>query len=338
MSLLSKNRKKVTDTIRLPYHLFFCVVLIYCLPLLCDYIHEEAPPIRIQGQITALQEYATEKEGIDVDIESVRYYPGGEVAAHVLGYTGEMNDVELAKRRADGYRLGDVTGKMGLEVTLELTSYTEQIVRLPKIGRHIIAQFDDEGVVVYQAYRPAIGEFAATHGYFGGEFSFSRMSWIKPNFLWMMYRSGWGQKKGQEVVLAVKIKREAFDTILAAAVCSGYESDLYPTEEDWKHAVNRSDVRLQWDPDHSPTGGKLARKAIQLGLRGDALAAYAREWIISIEDISEFVCEQRHNLGDFNKLVVPSETIYPVVHPDTISRLQLSTLEISTQVKSYSIY
>jgi hypothetical protein len=45
------------------------------------------------------------------------------------------------------------------------TSYTEQIVRLPKIGRQIIAQFDDEGVVVYQAYRPAIGEFAATHGY-----------------------------------------------------------------------------------------------------------------------------------------------------------------------------
>ena len=42
------------------------------------------------------------------------------------------------------------------------TTYTEQITRLPKIGRHIVAQFDDEGVVVYQAYRPAIGEFAIT--------------------------------------------------------------------------------------------------------------------------------------------------------------------------------
>jgi Domain of unknown function (DUF4291) len=206
------------------------------------------------------------------------------------------------------------------------TSYAEQIVRLPKTGRHIIAQFDDEGIVVYQAYRPAIGEFAATHGYFGGEFSLSRMSWIKPNFLWMMYRSGWGQKEGQEVVLAVKIRREAFDTILAAAVCSGYESDLYPTEKDWKHAVNRSDVRLQWDPDHSPAGGKLTRKAIQLGLRGDILAAYAREWIIWIEDISEFVREQHQNLWDFNKLIVPSETIYPVVDPNTISRLQINYL------------
>ena len=58
------------------------------------------------------------------------------------------------------------------------------------------------------------------------------MSWIKPNFLWMMYRSGWGQKEGQEVVLAVKIKRAAFDTILAHAVRSKHNPDLYPTEKE----------------------------------------------------------------------------------------------------------
>ena len=72
-----------------------------------------------EAQITALQEYGADKEGIDVDIESVRFYPGGQLAAHVLGYTGEMNEKELAKRRPQGYRLGDVTGKMGLEYTLE---------------------------------------------------------------------------------------------------------------------------------------------------------------------------------------------------------------------------
>jgi Domain of unknown function (DUF4291) len=209
---------------------------------------------------------------------------------------------------------------------LHTTSYTEQITKLPKIGRHIVAQFDEEGVIVYQAYRPAIGNFAATHGYLGGDFSLTRMSWIKPNFLWMMYRSGWGQKEGQEVVLAVKIKRAAFDTILANAVRSKHNPDLYPTEKDWKRAVINSNVRLQWDPDHSPTGGKLERKAIQLGLRGDILALYAREWIIWVEDISEFVCEQHQNLGDFSQLIVPSETIYPVIDSDTISRLQLNCL------------
>jgi penicillin-binding protein 2 len=72
-----------------------------------------------EAQITALQEYGADKEGIDVDIESVRHYPGGQLAAHILGYTGEMNAKELTKLRPQGYRLGDVTGKMGLEYTLE---------------------------------------------------------------------------------------------------------------------------------------------------------------------------------------------------------------------------
>jgi hypothetical protein len=81
---------------------------------------------------------------------------------------------------------------------------------------------------------------------------------------------------------------------------------------------------LQWDPDHSPTGGKLERKAIQLGLRGDVLALYAREWIISVEDISEFVSEQRQNLVDFDKLIVPTETIYPVTDAKVAAQLQIS--------------
>ncbi len=87
------------------------------------------------------------------------------------------------------------------------TSYLTQTAQLPQIGRHIVAQYDETSVVVYQAYRPAIAHFAVNYGYFGGEFSFSRMSWIKPNFLWMMYRSGWGTKAGQEVTLAIRIKR-----------------------------------------------------------------------------------------------------------------------------------
>ena len=57
----------------------------------------------------------------------------------------------------------------------------------------------------------------STHGYFGGDhFSLNRMSWVKPNFLWMMYRSGWGQKEGQVVVLAVlHLSRSLETTVLA---------------------------------------------------------------------------------------------------------------------------
>jgi hypothetical protein len=73
---------------------------------------------------------------------------------------------------------------------LKMEPYLAQRRRWPESGRHILAQFDDESVVVYQAYRPQIGCFAAEHGFFGGAFELDRMSWIMPNFLWMMYRSG----------------------------------------------------------------------------------------------------------------------------------------------------
>ena len=105
---------------------------------------------------------------------------------------------------------------------LDLESYLLQAARWPASGRHLLAQFDDESVIVYQAYRPAIGHFEAQHGYFGGPFSLNRMSWIKPNFLWMMYRSGWGTKVDQEVTLAIRITRAGFDTILSSAVASSF--------------------------------------------------------------------------------------------------------------------
>ncbi len=143
--------------------------------------------------------------------------------------------------------------------------YTTQDARWPESGRHILAQFDAESIVVYQAYNPSIGRFAARTGYFGGGFSMSRMTWIKPNFLWMMYRSDWGTKPNQEVTLAVRLRRNAFDEILSLAVHSTFVPEVYPTHDSWKQALAGSDVRLQWDPDHDPSGNAIPRRAIQLG-------------------------------------------------------------------------
>ncbi len=210
---------------------------------------------------------------------------------------------------------------------LTLESYLTQKAKLPKTGRHIVAQFNTEAVVVYQAYRPDIGCFAASNGYFGGEFSLNRMSWIKPNFLWMMYRSGWATKPGQEVILAIWLKRAAFDLILADAVHSKFVPELYSTKQEWQKAIHNSSVRLQWDPDRTPQGSRLERRAIQLGLRGNILAAYARDWILQIENISKLVREQYKLLisdKNYGNLLVPAESVYPVVD-DTVARnLQLS--------------
>ena len=209
---------------------------------------------------------------------------------------------------------------------LKTESYLVQKARWPVTGRVILAQYDGDSIVVYQAYRPSIGHFAAQHGYFGGgEFKLTRMTWIKPNFLWMMHRSGWGTKEGQEVILAIRIKRFAFDVILSQAVCSKYTPEIYANQQDWNRALKTSDVRLQWDPDHSPRGGKLQRRAIQLGLRGEAAVKYSQEWIVEITDISEFVAQQRQHMmsQNYEALITPYEEIYSVDNPETAKRLNL---------------
>ena len=180
----------------------------------------------------------------------------------------------------------------------------------PGSGRHILATHDEETVVVYQAYRPAIGRYAASYQRFGGEYRFNRMSWIKPNFLWMMYRSGWGTKEGQEVVLAVTIPRTLFDEILATAVPSTFDSSRHRDMDEWKRALATSEVRLQWDPDHAPDGSPLKRRAIQLGLRGEILRRYAEKEVIRIEDVSGFVSEQREAMNASRELSVPVEAVY----------------------------
>jgi hypothetical protein len=196
--------------------------------------------------------------------------------------------------------------------TLQLERYQAQAARWPASGRHVLAQYDADAVVVYQAYRPEIGQFAASRGYFGGRFSLDRMTWIKPNFLWMMYRCGWATKAGQEVVLAVWLAREAFDQILALAVPSK-QTKRYADRAAWEADVARSEVRLQWDPDHDPHGAPVERRAVQLGLRGSAIASYAKSWIRRIEDITPLVRAQHEHVkrGKLELLETPAEQVYP---------------------------
>jgi hypothetical protein len=215
--------------------------------------------------------------------------------------------------------------------TLRCERYLDQNARWPRSGRHILAQYDDENVVVYQAYRPEIGLYAAQHQRFGGGFSFDRMSWIKPNFLWMMFRSGWGTKEGQEITLAITLRRSGFDALLARAVHSNHVPEVYGDAAEWKRALSRSDVRLQWDPDHGPGGQPVERRAIQLGLRGRALrsmdepytgASMSSGWLVRIEDVSELVREQREVLRrGGGGLVTPREDIYPVVDREVRARI-----------------
>ncbi|BFZ04330.1 hypothetical protein BsWGS_07369 [Bradybaena similaris] len=190
---------------------------------------------------------------------------------------------------------------------LVMENYSTQQQHWPSEGRHILAHFDDTSVVVYQAFKDSIAEYAVKHQRFGGpHFSLDRMTWIKTNFMWMMYRCGWAQKANQERVLAVRIKRDAFEDILSKAL-TGQEQKVQ------KLGKKDITVRLQWDPDHDPKGGCLKRKAIQLGIKGKTLLDYTTTYILNIKDITDFVHEQYHILQTEqgqHAILTPRERVY----------------------------
>ncbi|MGL5513296.1 MAG: penicillin-binding transpeptidase domain-containing protein, partial [Sporomusa sp.] len=77
-------------------------------------------PVRIKTDvgpdiITKIEERRAELPGVVIEIQPLRNYINNELAAHIFGYVGEINDVELEKRKADGYKAADIVGKFGLE-------------------------------------------------------------------------------------------------------------------------------------------------------------------------------------------------------------------------------
>lgn len=141
-------------------------------------------------------------------------------------------------------------------------------------------------MTVYQAYAPEIGVPAARDGRFPAAWKRDRMTWVKPSFLWMMYRSGWGTKDGQRTVLAVEITREGFEWALKHACLSHYERGLHPDPAAWRRRLKRAPARVQWDPERDLHLRPLPHRSLQLGLTGEAARRYADEWTVSITDVT----------------------------------------------------
>lgn len=212
-------------------------------------------------------------------------------------------------------------------MTIKTELYQESLKRLPETGQHILGHQSEDHIVVYQAYKKSIADFAVTNQTLGGnDFSYGRMSWIKPNFLWMMYRCGWAEKENQERVLALWIKKKDFNGILSKAVFSSFNKSNNSSHEQWTQALNNSDVRLQWDPDHDPYGNKMQRRAIQLGMKGETLENFGKNHIQRIEDITEFVRLQKQLLDSdqLHKLCVPIETIFNDFDAGIIEKIRIS--------------
>lgn len=80
-------------------------------------------PIRLAGGVTTaevarLEERRQSLPGLLIEEEPLRVYPHGDLAAHLLGYIGEVSLAEL-NEFGGSYEPGDLVGKTGLEASAE---------------------------------------------------------------------------------------------------------------------------------------------------------------------------------------------------------------------------
>lgn len=189
--------------------------------------------------------------------------------------------------------------------------------------REIRAVFNEETITVYQAYRKEIALSAIKAQTFVPPFKIERMTWIKPSFLWMMYRSGWAQKEGQEHILAIKLKREGFEWALKRACLSTFNDSVYRDYTIWQEQLSQTPVRVQWDPEKNIRLENLDFKSIQIGLKNEAVKKYVEDWIIQIDDITDYA-KTIHQFILNNQIekaseMLPIEKVYPL--PDSIKRI-----------------
>jgi hypothetical protein len=155
--------------------------------------------------------------------------------------------------------------------------------------KQIKAFYNENYVRIYQAYNDTIAANAIKNNKFlSPPFNPDRTTWIKPSFLWMMYRSGWATKQNQERILAIDITHDGFQWAIKNSVSSHFDADTYKCHSDWLIAKKMMPVVIQWDPERDIFLNKLTNRTIQIGLKSSAAKLYIDKWIIKITDYTAF--------------------------------------------------
>lgn len=196
-------------------------------------------------------------------------------------------------------------------------------------NREIRAVYDDTTITVYQAYNSAIANAAVENQSLDASplFRPTRMTWIKPSWCWMLYRAGYSYKDAnQSNILAIKIRREYFESMLMDSVVTADE----PTKR------GQDQIRVQWDPERNHRIGvpDFSIRSIQIGIPAKPSADLVRNGIAEIKDVTDMARELKKTLEADPDISVeelrqmglmPNETIYPV--PEELARvLELSDI------------
>lgn len=193
--------------------------------------------------------------------------------------------------------------------------------------REIRAQYDNETITVYQAYKTSIADAAVQSQKLTAspDFKPGRMTWIKPSWAWVLYRSGYSYKDpGQSRILALKMKHERFAGLLEKGLLSTHRpsaGDGVKSHSDPGPREKSASVRIQWDPERSVRMDVLPYRSIQIGIPGALSTIWANEWIVGIEDVTERARELKRVLderpevttGELQQLgLLPLEEVFQV--------------------------
>ena len=252
--------------------------------------------------------------------------------------------------------------------------------------RQIRALHDVDTITVYQAYKSSIATAAVRTQKLNAspDFSPRRMTWVKPSWCWMMYRSGYAAKDArQDSILAIKMRHDDFVGLLRRAELthgrgqetkveegrSGPENEeddqesggaeekrveeesaqqdggtedaepnrldssvrrgLKPPSQRRRSRLPKSSkVKVQWDPERSPSLEKLPYRSIQIGIPAALSSQWVEEWIVGIEDVTHTAQELKKFLDENPRVttaelvrrgLMPTETEYAV--PDDVQGL-----------------
>ncbi|KAF8861729.1 hypothetical protein BDZ45DRAFT_739894 [Acephala macrosclerotiorum] len=186
--------------------------------------------------------------------------------------------------------------------------------------RQIRAKYDDKTITVYQAYSESIATAAVANQKLSAspDFSYNRMTWIKPSFCWMMYRSGYALKDSRQThILALTMTHAHFrELLMGAAVTSGHAL----TEEERK-----KDVRVQWDPERGPGLEEYGYRSLQVGIGRGVARKWVEEWVVGIEDVTEMARKLKSAVDEAKekgekvsveelvaRAVLPEEKVYDI--------------------------
>lgn len=173
----------------------------------------------------------------------------------------------------------------------------------------IRALFDKDNIAVYAAFSDSIANVALKNQQLLPPFVYTRMTWIKPSFLWMMYRSDWGHRAGMTRILRIWVARDAWEKALQEAILTTPDYPIYSHKKVWRKKLDNTGIRVQWDPERTIDNKKLAFKSIQVGITEKYSEVYAKKWITKIEEVTPLA----HSIQNliFQKKWTAAEALLP---------------------------